>query len=325
VSDRSPRILGNSPALRAALARAARVAAFPVPVLIEGETGTGKELSAREIHRLSPRHGGPFVAVNCAAIPKDLFEAELFGHEKGAFTGAAAAKAGAFERASGGTLFLDEVGELPLEQQVKLLRPIQECAVSRVGATSVIPVDVRIVAATNRDLRARVAEGHFRDDLYNRIAGYPLSLPPLRERGRDVLAIADALLAREFAGKALAREARTLLLRHGWPGNVRELENVIRAAAIDARRAAVPASAVAPYLRAVPAPRAGAATVRAREVVRALLRETDRLAPAAIQAALGIGRTQRDRVLKQLEADGVLARRGRGRGTYCVAGPAGGM
>jgi len=199
-------IVGTSKSLLAVLAQTDRVARTNVAVLIEGETGTGKELLARRVHNTSARAGGPFVALNCAAIPRDLLEAELFGHERGAFSGAHALKLGAFERAHGGTLFLDEVGDMAPEHQGRVLRAIQEGEIQRLGCASAPrKVDVRIVAATHRELRTQIEARAFRDDLYYRLAGYTLRLPPLRERGWDVVAIANALLKREFPTKCFTR------------------------------------------------------------------------------------------------------------------------
>ncbi len=204
-------------------------------VLIYGESGTGKELVARRVHEKSKRAAGPFVAVNCAAIARDLLESELFGHERGAFTGAHQAKAGVFEQAHGGTLFLDEVGDMALEHQTKVLRALQEGEVIRVGASQLRRVDVRIVAATNRDLSAAVAERKLRGDLLYRLVGYQVRLPPLRERGDDVLVLAKVILAREYSAAYFSEGAREFLRRYSWPGNIRELEDVVGAAAIDAR------------------------------------------------------------------------------------------
>lgn len=220
---------------------ARRVAPRSVPVLIEGESGTGKELFARAIHRASPRRERPFVAVNCGAIPAELVESELFGHEKGAFTGATASRKGCFEEASGGTLFLDELGELPGPAQVKLLRVIQEGEVIRVGGNRPVKVDVRIVAATNRTLTDEIAVGRFREDLFYRLAVAVLKIPPLRERGGDLSLLIGHLLEqvnREAASepgyreKHLSASAKNILLGHAWPGNVRELLNTLRRAAI---------------------------------------------------------------------------------------------
>jgi DNA-binding NtrC family response regulator len=221
--------------------RARRVAGHEVPVLIEGESGTGKEMLARAIHRASPRRGRPFLAVNCGAIPGELVESELFGHEKGAFTGAAQARKGYFEEAHGGTLFLDELGELPLPAQVKLLRTLQEGEIVRVGATRPMKVDVRIMAATHRTLIDEVGRGRFREDLFYRLAVAVLKIPALRERPGDLGLLIDyllvhvnAALAAELGGKSrrLSAGARNVLLGHGWPGNVRELLNTLRRAVI---------------------------------------------------------------------------------------------
>jgi DNA-binding NtrC family response regulator len=214
-----------------------RVAARDVSILITGESGTGKELIARRIHAHSPRAGGPFVAVNCAALPETLAESELFGHERGAFTGADRQRRGRFEEAHGGTLFLDEVGELSAPLQAKLLRVIEERVVRRLGGAEDLPVDVRLVTATNRDLAGAVAQGGFRQDLYFRLAVVPLDLPPLRERPGDI-----GLLARHLVEQLAARhrvtasplepDALAALERHGWPGNVRELRNVLERALV---------------------------------------------------------------------------------------------
>jgi len=221
--------------------RARRVAIRNVPVLIEGESGTGKEMLARAIHRASPRRDRVFIAVNCGAIPADLVESELFGHEKGSFTGAAQQRKGHFEAADGGTLFLDELGELPGPAQVKLLRAIQEGEVVRLGSSKPIKVDVRIVAATNRTLTDEIALGRFREDLFYRLAVAVLNIPPLRERSGDLGVLIDHLLAQVnleaqaepgFKEKKLSAGARNLLLSHPWPGNVRELLNTLRRAAL---------------------------------------------------------------------------------------------
>lgn len=216
----------------------AKVAPTSATVLISGESGTGKENIARCIHAQSQRAGGPFVAINCAALSPTLIESELFGHEKGAFTGAANQHTGRFERAHGGTLFLDEIGELDANLQAKLLRVLQERQFERVGGTRLITVDTRVVAATNRDLRKLVSEGGFREDLYYRLNLFPIEVPPLRARGNDILDLAHFFLAR--AGKRLERSsgltltpaAESALLAHSWPGNVRELENMMERAAI---------------------------------------------------------------------------------------------
>ncbi len=216
------------------LALAERLAASDIPVLIGGPTGTGKEVLSRFIHNRSPRAQAPFVAVNCAAMPETMLEALLFGHTKGAFTGATQAHEGFFRAADGGTLLLDEIAEMPLALQAKLLRALQEGEVVPIGSTKPIPIDVRIIASANRDLPTEVAEGRFRADLYYRLNVFPLSLKPLRERPADIAPLAFAMLLRHTnAGQKLAwigDEALAMLEAHGWPGNVRELENVIRRA-----------------------------------------------------------------------------------------------
>jgi DNA-binding NtrC family response regulator len=232
-----PRIIGESDSIKRAVSETQRVATTDTTVLLLGESGTGKELFARAIHHLSPRREKPFVAINCAAIPESLIESELFGHERGAFTGANERRPGKFELAAGGTIFLDEIGDLPLSAQGKLLRAIEEKTVDRVGGRAPVPVDVRVVAATNRELQAAAEAGEFRRDLYFRLAVFPIEIPPLRERGDDV-----TLLARHFAAQlgremrkreaTLSDEATAALRAHRWPGNVRELENAIERACI---------------------------------------------------------------------------------------------
>jgi transcriptional regulator with GAF, ATPase, and Fis domain len=233
----APRIVGEDPQLRQVSQQLHRAAVTDATVLIEGESGTGKELFARALHALSPRADGPFVAINCAAIPETLLETELFGHEKGAFTGAAARKPGRFELAHRGTLFLDEIGDLPLALQAKILRALEEKRFERIGGTQSLHVDVRVVAATNRNLKVRVAERQFREDLYFRLSVFPIQIPPLRERTQDVL-----ILARHFVDKfcrdqnkkplVLAPGAVDDLQAYPWPGNVRELQNCIERAVI---------------------------------------------------------------------------------------------
>ncbi len=225
-------LLGESPAMQGVFALIQRVAASEAPALITGETGTGKELVARVLHDTSARAHGTFVAINCAAVPENLLESELFGHMRGAFTDARVARAGLFVEASGGTLFLDEIAELSLAVQAKLLRALQERVVRPVGSDKEVPFDARIVSATHRDLESRVADGLFREDLYYRVNVLQVDLPPLRARGSDVLVLANAYLSRVAArsGKAvtgIAPEAARKLLGYAWPGNVRELVNVI--------------------------------------------------------------------------------------------------
>ncbi|HEX5750830.1 MAG TPA: sigma-54 dependent transcriptional regulator [Archangium sp.] len=232
--------VGRGAAMQEAHRLLEQAARLDITVLLTGETGTGKELAARAVHLNSARREKPFVAVNCGALPAELVESELFGHGKGAFTGAAQAKAGLFEEAHGGTLFLDEVGELPLNAQVKLLRVLQEREVRRVGETRPVQVDVRVVAATHRDLRAAAAQGRFREDLFYRLNVFPVQLPPLRERKEDIPVLAAHLLDKHC--KAMGRtlegmtpEALRTLVGYPWPGNVRELENALmRAVAVAA-------------------------------------------------------------------------------------------
>ncbi|MGS7251965.1 sigma-54-dependent transcriptional regulator [Pseudomonas anuradhapurensis] len=225
------------PASRQLLELAARVARSDSTVLISGESGTGKEVLARYIHQQSPRAAQPFVAINCAAIPDNMLEATLFGHEKGAFTGAIAAQAGKFEQAEGGTLLLDEISEMPLALQAKLLRVLQEREVERVGGRKPISLDIRVLATTNRDLAGEVAAGRFREDLFYRLSVFPLAWRPLRERPGDILQLAERLLARHVAKMKhapvrLSPAARACLQAYAWPGNVRELDNALQRALI---------------------------------------------------------------------------------------------
>jgi len=220
-------MVGRSDIMRAIFRTIERIAKAEATVLISGESGTGKELVARAIHDLSSRSEGPFVAVNCGAIPRELIESELFGHEKGAFTGATDRRIGRLESADGGTLFLDEIGELDPATQVKLLRALQERSFERVGSSTTTTVDLRIVTATNRDLAKEVAEGNFREDLYYRVNVVPVELPPLRERREDIRLLAHTFLARAGAEKKLTPAALGSLEGYNWPGNVRELENAI--------------------------------------------------------------------------------------------------
>ncbi|WP_224248075.1 sigma-54-dependent transcriptional regulator [Hyalangium gracile] len=297
-------MVGSSPAMREVFERIRKVASSPATVLVLGESGTGKELVARAIHAQSPRSEGPLVAVNCAAIPEGLLESELFGHEKGAFTGAQSAHPGLVESADGGTLFLDEMGELPAPAQARLLRMMQDGEVRRVGATRPRKVDVRIIAATHRDLPRLVQEGAFRQDLYFRLRVVEIRLPPLRERGEDIPALAHHLLER--ACRRLHRPAATFspealetLLEHGWPGNVRELENAIERAVILAD-----GPVITPALLAleVPAPAAefhpkeheaasGSSPESLEEYIRGfVLEHQDHLGEAELARRLGISR-----------------------------------
>ncbi|MFP3938930.1 MAG: sigma-54-dependent transcriptional regulator [Thermoanaerobaculia bacterium] len=248
-----PSIVGRHPRLREALALLERVAPMESTVLLTGESGTGKELFARAIHRLSPRTDGPFVAVNCAAIPESLVENELFGHEKGAFTGADRRQPGRFEAAEGGTLFLDEIGELPPGVQGKVLRVLEERTFERIGGGATLQADVRLVAATNRDLRTMVETGEFRADLYYRLDVFPIALPALRERPSDVPYLVHHLLGQ--IGRRLGRdapspdeEALERLAAESWPGNVRELANVLERAVILAEGGRLTAADLDPLL-----------------------------------------------------------------------------
>jgi two-component system nitrogen regulation response regulator NtrX len=242
-------IVGSSPVMRELCATIARVAASDARVLITGENGTGKELVARNLHLLSPRRDGPWVEVNCAAIPHELIESELFGHEKGSFTGADSRKIGRFEQAHRGTLFLDEVGDMPLSAQAKVLRVLEESVVQRVGGSTPSPVDVRVVAATNKDLEKEVAEGRFREDLYYRLNVIPLVVPPLRERGDDVVELFTRFLVGLCAKyqrptMRLSGDAALALKAQPWPGNVRELRNLAERVALLVPEAEVGAAAL---------------------------------------------------------------------------------
>ncbi|MBV5329351.1 MAG: sigma 54-interacting transcriptional regulator [Chlorobium sp.] len=234
-------IIHRSEIMRGIILKARKAAARSIPVLIEGESGTGKELLARAIHDASPRRNKAFIAINCGAIPTELVESEFFGHEKGAFTGAITAKVGYFEAASGGTIFLDEIGELPKEMQVKLLRTLQEGEIRRIGATGTRKIDVRIIAATNRNLIEEIVTGSFREDLFYRLAVAVLKLPPLRERAGDTGLLIDNLIEKineqsrnepDHKHKTISVNAKKLLLGHRWPGNVRELQNTLTRAAV---------------------------------------------------------------------------------------------
>ena len=254
--DQFSEIVGTGTAMTELFQLMESAASAPIAVLIEGETGAGKELVARGIHRASPRGEGPFLAINCAALPETLLESELFGHRRGAFTGATQDRRGLFEAAAGGTLFLDEIGEMPLSMQAKLLRVIQEGEVIPVGDTRPRKVDVRVISATNRDLTAEVAARRFREDLYYRLATFPIRVPPLRERREDVPLLASHLLAAASTrhGKTIrgiAPDAIDLLVRFDWPGNVRELQNELeRALALAPADGRIEAEHLSPKLRA---------------------------------------------------------------------------
>jgi formate hydrogenlyase transcriptional activator len=274
---RFEQIIGNSLALEAVLEQVERVAPTDSTVLIEGETGTGKELIAQAIHNLSSRCGRPFVRLNCAAIPLDLLESELFGHEKGAFTGAIAQKIGRFELADKGTLFLDEVGDIPAPLQPKLLRVLQEQEFERLGSTRTHQVDVRLVAATNRDLAEMVNRGQFRSDLYYRLNVFPVMLPPLRARSEDIPA-----LVTHFAGifgrrmgrqiEHIPAETMSALNSYQWPGNIRELQNLVERAVILSNDGVLPNPLPATVSQALAV--STAATTTLRESERALILQT---------------------------------------------------
>src|SRR5579862_9834642 len=255
-------IVWASEAMRHVMAQVERVAAGDSRVSILGETGTGKELVARAVHEKSKRHSGPFVTLNCAAVPQELIESELFGHEKGAFTGAASRHAGKFEQADGGTLFLDEIGDMPIAMQAKLLRVLEEGEMERVGGDKPIHVDVRVIVATHRNLEEQVRQGAFREDLYHRIFVFPIVLPPLRERREDIRVLAEHF-ARQLSEqnnwkqKQFSREAIESLEQYGWPGNVRELRNVVERVLLLTPGDTVDAAAVQ---RALPQVSAGGVT-----------------------------------------------------------------
>ncbi len=247
-------LVGESQEMKGLMDAITKVARTDANTLVQGESGTGKELVARALHALSPRKNGPFVTVNCGALAESLLESELFGHEKGAFTGAIKRKSGRFELADGGTIFLDEIGDLSPGLQVKLLRVLQERAFERVGGERTISVDVRVVSATHKDLKEEVGEGRFREDLFYRLHVVPLRLPPLRDRGKDVVVLARHFterigrrMGREVAG--LTEEAEKLLLRYGWPGNVRELENAIEQAMVFAEGDRIDSNDLPSYLQ----------------------------------------------------------------------------
>jgi DNA-binding NtrC family response regulator len=308
--DDSPRyefveIFGESPLLRAALDQASRIIPHPqVTALITGETGTGKELLARALHDKSPRSAKPFVDVNCAAIPEALLEGELFGYERGAFTDAATDKPGLFEIANGGTIFLDEIGHLPVRLQGKLLRALDERTIRRVGGTRLIPIDVRVVAATHVNLARAVRRGEFRQDLYYRLNVVPIVMPPLRSRPEDILPLARLFLARfareyGLAGARFTPAAERALRTRSWPGNVRELRNVVERAVLLARGPAIDAPALEQELDDL-VPAANTASNRLNAIIHRAVRETVDLCGGNKSDAarrLGISRTRLQRLL----------------------------
>jgi DNA-binding NtrC family response regulator len=305
------RLVGESPGMRAVLEAVDRVARASASVLIVGESGTGKELVARRIHELSERTHGPFVALNCAAIPDTLVESELFGHRRGAFTGADRDRPGKFRQADGGTLFLDEVGDMALAAQAKLLRVLQEGVVEPLGGGDPVPVDVRVLAATHRDLKAMVAEGRFREDLLFRLRVVDLHLPPLRKRGEDILLLARHFLAAR-GGLTLSREAEGALLDYRWPGNVRELANAVERAAIFCRGGVVQLEDLPADVRGIESGKTGEIALP-RESAAALLawdpaddfqtakeKMIDRFEKAMLAAALREHRGNLSRAARQL-------------------------
>ena len=299
-------ILGSTPKMKEIFNVINRVAKTDATVLIEGESGTGKELIARAIHANSPRKNGPFVAINCGAIPETLLESELFGHEKGAYTGAHVQRKGKVELAGGGTLFLDEIAEMPLALQVKLLRFLQEREIERIGGRETIPIDVRVLAATNQNLEAAIGKGAFREDLYYRLSVVTIRVPPLRERGEDVVLLANAFLRRN--AQSLGRRVRfspdalRAIVEYGWPGNIRELENKVHRAVIMAS-----ARTIEPGDLDLHGPAAGAELPTLREardqserklVIDALVRNRGNISRAAV--ALGISRPTFHEILGKL-------------------------
>ncbi len=294
-------IIAGSASMETVLNTAGRVAQSRASVLVRGESGTGKELIARAIHFNSPRAAKPFIAVNCAALNEHLLESELFGHEKGAFTGADRQRRGRFEAADGGTLFLDEVGDIPLSMQVKLLRVLQERSFERVGGTSPIEVDVRVIAATNRDLESMIKAGTFREDLLYRLNVVTLDIPPLRERREDIAPLAQHFTVR-FANEngrnamTWSREAWEIMQRHGYPGNVRELENIIQRAVILARGDVITSEDLPPVVLNLPPEQAMAAT---REIAD-LPGQVDRLEKELVLEALRVHHGNQSRAAAQL-------------------------
>jgi two-component system NtrC family response regulator len=289
-------MMGNSAAIRTVFDAIRKVATTDAPVLLLGESGTGKEMAARAIHQCSGRKNGPFIAINCSAIPETLLESELFGHEKGAFTGAHTQRKGKFEMANGGTLFLDEIGEIPLPLQVKLLRFLAEQCVERVGGRQPIEIDARVITATNADLRKGMAAGTFREDLFYRLSVVVLTLPPLRDREEDIRLLAQYFLQRFAAesnktGLAMDQDALRALDRHPWPGNVRELENCVRRAVImaEGKRLTVKDLELVPSKGGILTNLKDARENLEREMINAALRKYGgKIAPAAVD--LGVSR-----------------------------------
>lgn len=308
VNDGFRQIIGNSPALKFALAEVERVAPTDSTVLVLGETGTGKELIARAIHNLSARRGRPFLEVNCAAIPFDLLESELFGHEKGAFTGAIGQKIGRFEMADGGTMFLDEIGDIPLALQPKLLRVLQEKEFERLGSGRTHHINVRMIAATHRDLSEMVMRKEFRSDLYYRLNVFPVVLPPLRERRQDVTPLVShfvQVFSRRMGKQidSIPHETLATLEAYSWPGNVRELQNLIERAVIRADNGVLPNPLPIWESNPVPVPRARSAFLDSqRAVILAAVEATGWMigGPRGAAARLGLKRTTLITKMKKL-------------------------
>jgi formate hydrogenlyase transcriptional activator len=310
-------IVGTSAPLKKVLSRISKVALTDSSVLITGETGTGKELVARAIHRRSRRSRHPFVSVNCAAIPRDLIASELFGHEKGAFTGAAQRRLGRFELAEKGTIFLDEIGEVPAETQVALLRVLQEHEFQRIGGAGPIRTDVRVIAATNRDLDSAIESGEFRSDLFYRLNVFPIELPPLRKRSEDIPLLVTYFLNRyaRKAGRhfaAVDKKSLDLLQSYAWPGNIRELQNVIERSVIvsEALTFSVDESwlsrpAPARVLDIGPNLLSGVSTQEEKAIIEAALRESGGrvYGPSGAAARLGIPRTTLESKIKSLKVN----------------------
>jgi formate hydrogenlyase transcriptional activator len=309
-------IVGTSPALQTVLSRVSKVAPTDSTVLITGETGTGKELVARAIHRRSHRSSCAFVSVNCAAIPRDLIASELFGHEKGAFTGATQRRLGRFEVAGGGTIFLDEVGELPAETQIALLRVLQEREFERVGGTRSVQADVRVIAATNRDLQVAIAAGTFRSDLFYRLNVFPIEIPALRERREDIPLLVEYFIDR-YARKAaksirgVNKKSLNLLQSYPWPGNIRELQNVVERSVIvcETENFCVDESWLSrqPLATAPKSPLDLSQKLAAqeKEMIEAALRESGGqvFGPAGAAAKLGMPRSTLESKIRSLKID----------------------
>ncbi|GAA0663161.1 two-component system nitrogen regulation response regulator GlnG [Sphingomonas insulae] len=305
-------LIGRSPAMQDVYRIIARVLSNDLTVLISGESGTGKELVARAIHDLGARRLAPFVAINMAAIPRELIEAELFGHERGAFTGAAVRNAGRFEQAAGGTLFLDEIGDMPMEAQTRLLRVLQSGEFTTVGGARTMRADVRVVAATNRDLTQQVAAGHFREDLFYRLNVVPIALPALRERRQDIPLLArhflESAAAQGLPRRQLSNAAQASLAAHDWPGNVRELENLMRRLAVLARDELIDAPTIRELLGAPSATPPDHADAGIAEAVRHLIERIARERPDALDDG-----SLYDRVIGEVERpliETMLARHG---------------